>query len=203
MNTDTQPEKILNFWFGTLIEGIAADDISGRWFNSDHQFDNQCAQLCEPLLDQVNQGALDHWQDTPRHCLAFILLCDQMPRNIFRGTAQAYAFDAFALQAARRGVQQQFDSQLALDERSFFYMPFEHSEDLIDQHTAVGLFSQLRDQSPKEYRQRFGNTLRFAHQHRDVIQRFGRFPHRNKVFGRTSSPTEASFVEKGDGFGQG
>ena len=125
-----------------------------------------------------------------------------MPRNIYRGNAQAYAWDTTALQAAREGVSQQADRELGWDERSFFYMPFEHAENLLDQHLAVGLYSLMRDESPRELRNQTGNSLRYAQQHRDIILRFGRFPHRNVVLGRKSSADEATFVAGGDGFGQ-
>lgn len=94
------------------------------------------------------------------------------------------------------------DRALNFDQRAFFYMPFEHSENILDQHIAVGLFSQLRDESPGPRRELIGNNLRFAQQHRDIIARFGRFPHRNAVLERDSSPEELDFVAAGDGFGQ-
>lgn len=154
------------------------------------------------LLELAESSALDHWQQSAKGQLAYILLTDQLPRNIFRGTAQAFQWDPLALEIARKGLQENYDQQLALDERSFFYMPFEHSEVLLDQHLAVGLFTYLRDSSPKQSRDVTGNTLRFAQQHRDIILKFGRFPHRNEILRRQSSQAERDFIAAGDGFGQ-
>ena len=194
-------QALLAFWFGELDEGIANDQHKQRWFEVNPEFDELCRTYA-PLLDQARDGALASWTTTPQGTLAFVLVCDQLPRNLFRGRADAYAWDPLALNAARASIRQRQDRELGWDERCFLYMPFEHSEDLIDQHTSVGLFTQLRDESPSHLRSRMGNSLRFAHQHRSVIERFGRFPHRNAVLGRRSSEAEESFVARGDGFGQ-
>ena len=195
-------DDLLEFWFGELDEGLADDAHRQRWFAPDQAFDDNCRQHYAPLLSRAREGELDLWCQTPRGRLAYIVLCDQMPRNVYRGTADAYAWDGLALAAAAAGVRRGDDRKLGWDERCFFYMPFEHSEDLVDQHTAVGLFSALRDQSPGELRNITGNYLRYAHQHRDIVERFGRFPHRNAVLGRTSTEAERAFVADGDGFGQ-
>ena len=192
---------VLEFWFGELSDGLAQPEIRQRWFEANPEFDNACRRF-ESLLDDARDGALDAWLVSPRGTLAYILLTDQLPRNIHRGAAQAYAWDELARDAAAEGIRQRQDRALGWDERSFFYMPFEHSEDLLDQHTAVGLFSALRDEAPGPLRETIGNSLRYAHQHRDVITRFGRFPHRNAVLGRASSEEEQAFVAAGDGFGQ-
>jgi uncharacterized protein (DUF924 family) len=191
--------ELLDFWFGELTEGVADDEHRTRWFVASSDFDQQCASRFGRLLNDVN--AID-WGDSPRARLASIILYDQLPRNIYRGQREAFAHDQHALSVARCGVEQRADLELNLDERAFFYMPFEHSESLLDQHTAVGLFGGLRDAAPKPLRNQTGNSLRFAQQHRDIIVRFGRFPHRNSVLGRDSSPEELAFVAGGDGFGQ-
>lgn len=200
------PEKaeyapLLQFWFGELTDGLAAPHIQQRWFQADAQFDQQCGQF-SPLLDRAAAGELMDWRANSHGCLAYILLCDQFPRNIFRGTARAFAWDHLAVDAATRGITANIDQTLGWDERSFFYMPFEHSEQILHQHTAVGLFTGLRDESPPQLRARTGNSMRFAQQHRDIIKRFGRFPHRNAVLGRTSTAEELAFIAGGDGFGQ-
>ena len=192
--------SILEFWFGTLINGIAAEEIRERWFVSNPDFDQACAKLCRSTLAEV--ATLNHWLDQPDSCLAYIILTDQMPRNIFRGSNQAFAFDHLALAAAKQGIERGHDQRLEWDQRAFFYLPYEHSEAILDQHTAVGLFTGLRDQAPKQHRSLMGNSLRFAQQHRDIILRFGRFPHRNEVLGRTSTAEESKFIAEGDGFGQ-
>ena len=199
--TETTPEEILSFWFGELEDGLAKPETRTRWFVADADFDKACEQF-RPVLDSIHDGRLDHWLIHPNSTLAYILACDQLPRNIFRGEAAAFEWDHLGLEAAKSAISSRFDLQLGLDERAFLYLPFEHSENLIDQHTAVGLFSALRDSSTGNVRNIMGNTLRFAHQHREIILKFGRFPHRNKVLNRTSTPEEQSFVDAGDGFGQ-
>lgn len=195
-------QTLLDFWFGELTDGLAADETRAQWFQPNPNFDAQCSAEFGPLLAPAAAGALHDWLEEPRGRLAFIILTDQLPRNIYRGKAEAYAWDALALDAARAGITTGSDRELGWDERSFFYMPFEHSEDILDQHLAVGLFSKLRDESPGNIKNTTGNNLRFAQQHRDIILRFGRFPHRNAVLRRKSSPAEAAFVAAGDGFGQ-
>ena len=192
---------LLSFWFGELNDGVADDAHRKRWFEVDPEFDAACGQFA-PLLDGARDERLNAWLVSPQGTLAFILLTDQLPRNIHRGSADAFAWDGLARTAAVDGIRQRQDRDLGWDERSFFYLPFEHSEDLLDQHTAVGLFSALRDEAPKSQRQAMGNSLRFAQKHRDVIARFGRFPHRNAALRRASDAEEAAFVAAGEGFGQ-
>ncbi|MEM7096708.1 MAG: DUF924 family protein [Pseudomonadota bacterium] len=199
--TQATPDEILQFWFGELKDGLASPEVRARWFASDTDFDAVCGTF-RPVLDAILDGRLDHWLIHPRSSLAYILACDQLPRNIFRGQAAAFRWDPLALEAAKSAVSAGFDLQLALDERVFLYMPFEHSENLLDQHTAVGLFSALRDTSQGDARNLMGSNLRFAQQHRDIILKYGRFPHRNAVLERTSTVPEQEFVDAGDGFGQ-
>jgi len=195
-------ERLLQFWFGDMTDGFADDEHRAHWFSGGAEFDNACRVEFASLATQAADGELDDWLDTPRSRLAYILICDQIPRNIYRGEALAFATDGAALNAARTGVEAHMDRELGSDERSFFYLPFEHSENLVDQHTCVGLFSELRDQSPDSHRQHIGANLRFAHQHRDILLRFHRFPHRNALLGRTSTSAELAFLEEGHHFGQ-
>lgn len=192
---------LLHFWFGELDGGMADEDHRARWFASEPEFDEECRRF-GPLLETAASGSLHEWHKTPHATLALIILCDQIPRNIFRATADAFGYDKIALQAATDGVASGIDRALCWDERCFFYMPFEHSERIIDQHLAVGLFTSLRDEAPKHLRSTMGNSLRFAQQHRDIILRFGRFPHRNQALGRTSSNEEQQFLKHNNGFGQ-
>lgn len=195
-------EELLGFWFGELTDGFAADVHRKRWFSGGREFDDECRARYGELAASAAEGELDAWLDAPRSRLAYILLTDQIPRNIYRGEARAFSADGAALNAARTGVEARMDLTLALDERCFFYMPFEHAESLVDQHTCVGLFSALRDQTPEGFRHLTGGYLRHAHQHRDVLLRFGRFPHRNAVLGRTSTPDELAYLTNGPTFGQ-
>lgn len=196
-------QPVLDFWFGELTDGFADEAYRQRWFAVSEETDRACKDLALPLLDQAKRGELTAWLEQPLSALAFLVLCDQFPRNSFRGEARAFAWDHLALEAARKGIRDGIDRALSFDQRSFFYLPFEHSEDLIDQHTAVGLFTQLRDETPGPHKEKTGNALRYAHIHRDVIIRFGRFPHRNAVLGRTSTEDELAYLKNSDGFGQG
>jgi uncharacterized protein (DUF924 family) len=194
--------EVLEFWFGDLSAGFADEAHRNQWFSGGAEFDTACRTRFSSLAAEAADGTLDHWLEAPKTCLAYILLCDQIPRNIHRGTPMAFATDGPALNAARNGVERGLDLSLGFDERCFFYLPFEHSESLIDQHTCVGLLSQLRDQTPDGFRHLTGSYLQFAHQHRDIIQRFGRFPHRNRVLGRTSTQAELAYLKTANSFGQ-
>jgi uncharacterized protein (DUF924 family) len=194
--------ELLDFWFGVIADGFAGDAHRKRWFAGGTPFDEECRVRYGGLAAAAASGELDDWLDQPRARLAYILLTDQIPRNLHRGEAQAFATDAAALNAARTGVEARMDLTLTLDERCFFYMPFEHSESLVDQHTCVGLFTSLRDSTPEGSRHLTGGYLRYAQQHRDILTRFGRFPHRNAVLGRTSTAEELAFLESGPTFGQ-
>ncbi len=196
------PEPLLEFWFGSLTDGFADDMHRERWFAGGNAFDQDCRMRFAGLAEDAADGSLSDWLEAPRSCLAYILLTDQIPRNIHRGAALAFATDGAALNAARVGIEAGFDRSLGYDERCFFYLPFEHSENLIDQHTCVGLFTALRDETPGGARHLTGNYLRHAQQHRDIIRRFGRFPHRNAVLGRTSTAEELDYLETAGGFGQ-
>lgn len=193
---------LLELWFGTFTAGFVDDTHRQRWFSADPQFDRLLSEQFADVLEAAAAQGQPPTFATPLECLAYVVLCDQLPRNIYRGTDAAFATDPLALNAARQGIVRGYDRQLCYDERCFFYMPFEHSESLLDQHTAVGLFMALRDETPKGHKQITGNYLRFAQQHRDIILRFGRFPHRNAVLGRSSTVEETEFVAPGDGFGQ-
>ena len=178
------------------------------WFAASDDFDNTLRAEFGPWLHRVQatpaelpDAALPAAQMDAITRLGLILLCDQLPRNLYRGSANAYSLDSFARALSIAGIEIGQDRYLSLDERAFFYLPLEHSESLLDQHACVGLFTALRDSSNGKERERAGNYLRHAHQHRDIIQRFGRFPHRNRVIGRASSDAEAAFASRG-GFGQ-
>lgn len=162
-----------------------------RWFARDDAFD---AQLRERFLDAhfaAARGECEEWLETAEGALALVLLLDQVPRNVFRGSAHAFATDPLARRVAAHAISEGFDLKVDPALRIFFYMPFEHSEALADQDRAVALCEA------------FGNAsyLGFAHKHRDVIARFGRFPHRNVALGRASTDEEAAYLGAGGGFG--
>lgn len=196
-------QTVLDFWFGELTDGFSDAAHRTRWYAFDDSFDRLIGDRFAGALGAACDGDLNGWLDDPRGRLAFILLTDQFSRQIHRGSAQAFASDALALSAAREGITLGMDRGLELDLRAFFYMPFEHSEMLLDQHTAVGLFAQLRDETPPPHRHHTGQGLRHAQQHRDIVERFGRFPHRNALLDRSSTPEEVDFLGQASGrFGQ-
>ena len=194
--------EVLDYWFGELDGEFADDAHRSMWWTGSVTVDDEVRRRFGSLINAAGAGELDHWLDTPRGRLAYILVCDQFPRHVHRATPQAFANDPLALAAAKVGVETGVDRALRLDHRSFFYLPFEHSESLVDQHTCVGLYTQLRDETPAGQRHLTGAGLRHAHQHRDIINRFGRFPHRNEVLGRTSTAAELAYLKTAPTFGQ-
>jgi uncharacterized protein (DUF924 family) len=195
-------DTIIDYWFGATTGGFSDEAHRQRWFAPDAAADAEIRARFGHLIDAAAGGELDDWLASPRGTVAFVLLCDQFPRQVYRGTAQAYATDALALAVARRAIEAGTDGPLGFDERAFLYMPFQHAESRVDQHTAVGLFAALRDATPAGQRHLTGNFLRYAQQHRDIVLRFGRFPHRNGVLGRTSSSEELTFLKTASRFGQ-
>jgi uncharacterized protein (DUF924 family) len=173
-------EAVLGFWFG-------ADDVERpEWFRADPAFDREIATRFGAAIDAALAGELDAWADTPRGALARIVLLDQFTRNAFRGTPRAFAGDALALAAARRMVREGQDDALTPMQRQFAYMPFEHAEDLEAQREGVKLIGAKAPAS----------QLEWAVKHHDVIARFGRFPHRNEILGRESTPEEVAFLKQ-------
>jgi len=178
-------QAVLAFWFG---DGQAA---RAEWFRKDAAFDAQIGERFGALIEQALRGELLEWQQSPDTALARILLLDQFTRNVFRDTPRAFAGDALALAAARRMVDAGQDRALAPLRRAFVYLPFEHAENLAAQDESVRLFTDLAAASPE-----MADMLDYAHRHHAVIARFGRFPHRNDMLERTSTPEERAFLEQ-------
>lgn len=174
----TVPE-ILDFWFKQNREG---------WFEKDPTFDEEIRSRFLPFYERALEGRLDDWRDEPMKCLALVILLDQFPRNMFRGTARAFTADPIALDSACTIVDRGWDKAMSPDERMFAYLPFEHSEALADQERSLKLFE--------------GNpNFEWARRHWEIVRRFGRFPHRNAALGRPSTPEEIEFLETpGSGF---
>ncbi len=192
---------VLSFWFGELDEdGLADAEHRRAWFNGGAKFDERIAAMFSAAIAAGINGQFE-LPETARQRLAQILVLDQFTRNTRRGDAGSFAGDAQALALAKQGVRLGADLQLGIDERSFFYLPFEHSEDLIDQHTAVSLFAMMHDDSTRNARSVTGDYLRYAQRHRSAILRFGRFPHRNAVLNRSSTSDEGQYLKDGGGFG--
>ena len=201
-HTHPEVERVLDFWFGEMTDGFCSAATRRRWFAADPAFDQEIVTQFAHLLEDAARGALTAWLDEPRANLAFVIVTDQFSRQIHRGSAAAFATDALARDAARAGIERGHDRAFSIDERSFFYLPFEHSESRVDQHTAVGLFTQLVEDTPLEHRAIAEESLRFARGHRDIVMRFGRFPHRNACLGRASREAELEFLRKASRFGQ-
>lgn len=180
-----RPDDVLTFWFG---ESADYGKRHKRWFEKNAAFDAEVTARFRDLHAQLH--ATGEWLDPARACLARILVLDQFPRHIYRGRPQAFASDAAALAAARHGVERGYDRPLLPVERLFMYLPFEHSERLEDQERACALCEPLRAYAETD------DTHRYALAHRDVIRRFGRFPHRNAVLGRESTPEELEFLKQ-------
>jgi uncharacterized protein (DUF924 family) len=185
-----QALAILDFWFGAASDPPERDRPRAVWFEADAAFD---AALSERFLgdhERAHDGALGHWQLHRESCLALLLLLDQLPRNLFRGTGRAFASDARARAAARQALERGFDRDMPPVHRWFFYLPFEHSEDLADQGLSLRLHATLPDDEDK------ASAMDWARRHYDIIARFGRFPHRNRMLGRISTPQEEAFLQE-------
>ncbi|MDK2122510.1 DUF924 family protein [Parachitinimonas caeni] len=187
------PEQVLEFWFGPPAQ---RGRPRAEWFRKDPQFDAQINQQFGDSVVAALNGQLPGWTTTPDGCLACVLLLDQFTRNIYRNLPQAFAGDAQALALARKLVDLGWDQQLSPLERVFAYLPFEHAESLAEQDRAVALFEALAAAQPT-----LADYLVYAQRHREVIARFGRFPHRNAILGRTSSLDEQIYLQQpGAGF---
>lgn len=191
-------DEILNFWFADAAESV--DALRRRyavWFGVDREFDHEVRQRFETTLELAETGACDHWEGDARSLLALILLFDQVPRNIHRGTSRAFAYDDRALKLSLRGIGGGVDQELAALERVFFYMPLQHVEALDLQTRSVELHAALVHEGPESLRGFLDQSLNHAVRHRDIIAQFGRFPHRNAVLGRASSEAEQAFLDAG------
>ena len=198
-------ETILEFWFGDSSDDpqalVAREAI---WFGVDDTFDQSVREGFTDVLEQANLGEYKRWKLTPRGTLALIITFDQFPRNIYRSQPQAFAYDERALALCRDGVAMGIDQELKIIERAFFYMPLEHAEDLEAQNKCVACFEQLHAEAPDGFKNITEDKLKYAIGHRDVVHRFGRFPHRNLVLGRTHTPAEIEWIaEHAGGYGQG
>jgi len=183
----TSADDVLHFWFEELDPGVANKPT---WFKKDPAFDALLAERFGAAVETALTGGFAAWEDSADPCLALMLLLDQFPRNLFRGQAKAFAGDPRALACARRAVARAFDKGRPPEQSTFFYLPFEHSEDMADQDRAVALFTALN----------VPHFLDYAHRHRDVIARFGRFPHRNQALGRATTPEEEAWLAEHGGF---
>jgi uncharacterized protein (DUF924 family) len=195
MNEIADSEAVLEYWFaGALTQPQAIERRQRVWFAGGESFDRECAERFSATLAAAGNGELDQWGCSPRGRLALILLLDQFSRNIHRGTARAYENDERALATCREGIEQEHDRQLSPIERTLFYMPMEHAEDRAVQALSVQHFEELAEEGPEELRELLRANAGYAREHRDIVERFGRFPHRNAVLGRTSTAEEVAYL---------
>ncbi|HAY09921.1 MAG TPA: DUF924 domain-containing protein [Thauera sp.] len=199
------PDSIHAFWFGPDADTTAQTAIierqSALWWRKQAEVDADMRQRFAALVGRAGAGELDGWLGTLRGRLALILLTDQFPRNIWRGQAAAFAFDVLALRWARDTIRLGLDLDARPIERVFLYLPLEHSEDLADQREAVRLFDVLASGLGAAERPAFDGYVDYARRHLEIIDRFGRFPHRNAALGRKSTADEVAFLQQpGSGF---
>lgn len=191
------PDTIRDFWFGWEADDAeVARTKSGLWWSKNEATDLVLRKRFASLVAAAGCGAIDQWSASPGGLLALILITDQIPRNIFRGSPRAFAFDRRARAWCKAGLDAGFDMKLRLIERVFFYMPLEHSENLQDQEASVRAFQDLKGEAQPKHLELFETYLGFAMRHREVVARFGRFPHRNTVLGRRSTPEEVEFLRQ-------
>ena len=198
--------EVLHFWFGARpYTALQVQQHSRLWFGESGspeltpQTDELVRERFGDLTQQAAAGKLESWESGPRRRLALILLLDQFPRNIFRGRPAAFAQDRQALELALDGIQIGGDATLDPVERIFFYMPLMHAENLEIQEEGVAAFTRLHAEAPHEMRATFDANLKAAREHRDVIARFARFPHRNRILGRDSTPEELQWLASNPG----
>lgn len=180
---ESEYRPVLDFWFRELTPR--------QWFNEGGpELDALVRARFGSLVEQARRGAKDHWAASPRGRLALIIVLDQFPRHVYRGAPEAYASDGTAQRLAREGIEARVDEQLNVAERQFFYLPLMHAEDRDVQAQSVERFTALRDEMEA--------VLGFALGHRDIVARFGRFPHRNAILKRESTAEEAAFLASGE-----
>ena len=192
---------VIDYWLGPVPKH--PDDLkphSARWYRVDAAVDAQIAERFGLAVEQARSGELLHWGEEAKGALALVLLLDQFGRNIYRDSDLAFVGDSLARAIAVRALDQGFDRLLSVPERAFLYHPFEHSEDLVDQARSVALFERLVEDAEPHWRDFATSFVGYATAHRRVIERFGRFPHRNAALGRESSAEEREYLEAGGGF---
>jgi uncharacterized protein (DUF924 family) len=178
VTTIADPAVVLAFW---------REAGPKKWFTKDDAFDRAVRERFLTTYEAAASGKLSAWEMTPEGALALVIVLDQFPRNMFRGDARTFAADPIAREISERALARDFDQKIPAGERQFLYLPFEHSESLADQERAVALFLATGD----------AELLKWADLHADIIRRFGRFPHRNAILGRETTPEEQAFLEGG------
>lgn len=167
---------VINYWY--------SERIKKHWFSSTPELDNEIKNRYEKIWESASIGQLDEWKNTPEGCLALIIIFDQFPLNMFRGEAKSFQTESKAIEVAMAAINSNFDKKLSNDKLSFLFLPFMHSENIEDQELSVKLFRKYN----------LVNNLKFAQHHRDIVQKYGRFPHRNKILGRENTKAESEYL---------
>jgi uncharacterized protein (DUF924 family) len=203
-STQSDPQSILDFWFADASGDPArAEARESFWFGSPGETDAVVRQRFGAAIEAAARGELAAWQNAPRSALALVLLLDQFPRNVGRGTARAFAHDAHALVTARAAIAAGHLEHLAPIEQAFLILPFQHSESIEMQRESVRRSEEIRRAAPPSWQPLLAHYADFARQHLALIERFGRFPHRNRALGRDSTPEERAYLAAGGAsFGQ-
>ena len=188
-------QLILDFWFGDLNDQNSHAEQAKIWWGKNVEIDQYIDQHFQQDVLNAMNGKYQHWLTAPKSTLALIILLDQFTRHIYRNTPKAFAYDALALKSAKLGLSLDYDKQLSIFEQAFFYMPFEHAENLAEQERAVSLFYQLYQRSPAHQKDALAHYHKSANDHKAIIERFGRFPHRNEILNRISTLEEQEFLK--------
>jgi uncharacterized protein (DUF924 family) len=175
-------EQLLDFWF--------SDRVAKLWFRSTPEFDQELRDKFLLTYQLACDGQLDHWQHTVNGALALVIIFDQLPLNMFRGKPESFSTESRSRDVAAYAIEKGFDQHMADKQKAFLYMPFMHSENLADQQRSIELFEKAGLQ----------DNLRFAHHHHDIVKRYGRFPHRNRILGRQSSQQELDYLASKEAF---
>ncbi len=184
----SRAREVLEFWFGREGEP-GYGEFRDTWFRKDPAFDAGVTERFAGLYEEAAAGYLDGWRGEAESCLALVIVLDQFPRNMFRGDGRTHATDAKALETSRYAVEHALDRELPAFQRMFLYMPFMHSENADDQRRSVELFARLAEEPGAP------DVTTYAVGHREIVERFGRFPHRNAILGRRTTPEEAEFLK--------
>lgn len=182
MTFSASPQSVVEFWF--------SDKVQPLWFQSTPEFDAELRDRFEPVWQQAAADKLDSWAETPEGALALVIVLDQVPLNIYRGDALCFSTEAKSREIANLAIERDLAADLTDEQKAFLYMPFMHSEALADQDKSVTLFEAAG----------LAENLKFAKHHRDIVRRFGRFPHRNKILGRPSTEAEQAYLESDEAF---
>jgi uncharacterized protein (DUF924 family) len=194
----TSPEDVLSFWFGPPSTPPLAS--AGKWYKKDDAFDREILDRFADARARAARGELEAWKATPRGRVALVILLDQMSRNMYRGDPNAFDQDARACAAAVEGIEAGIEGVLDVMDRFFLYMPLMHAEDVDLQHKCVAAFERLLRVAPEPLRDFVASGLDYAKKHAEVVEQFGRFPHRNEILGRTSTGEEIEFLRQAHAF---